>query len=177
MNLAAQHPTTLHIYLVSAMCLSDGTATIRSRSFDYDGRLLETYASVDCAAGDAWRVCSEWIRQKITKREYREISIESLPSQMRAWLAPKDVQLSQSDAVRILQDVPKEREVIFRDVVGMEDYYDEGIPYLSMDDLGNPEYISVYDRFGELRAVKRSRLQSISKSERCAELENIRQVM
>ncbi len=79
------------------------------------------------------------------------------------------MQLTVEEMIGFLKEARRERYIIFKDVSGLEEYFDVDVEYLGCQ-TRDKETIAVYDRFGELRNVFKKRLASIEPTERCLQL-------
>jgi hypothetical protein len=120
--------------------------------------------------GDAIRKCKALAKMKERKRKYKNIPLGDVPEKVQQYLeVPVEMQVTPQEMVRLVTQAKLERYVIFEDVDGIEEFFDAGVEYIGFQVEGEPEYLEVHDKFGELRHCFVSRMSSVVPTERCIE--------
>lgn len=117
----------------------------------------------------AERRVRDQIKIKIKRRGWQRVNLESLPDPVVKFLeVPPEMQVTPEEMVMILRKAPVERYVIFKDVTGIEEYFDAGIEYLGYvtDDA---HIIKVFDKQGKLRDCFATRMLEVIPTERAIE--------
>lgn len=117
----------------------------------------------------AERRVRDQIKIKIKRRGWQRVNLESLPVKVVKYLeVPPEMQVTPEELVMVLRKAQAERYVIFKDVAGLEEYFDAGVEYLGY--VTDDEHtIKVFDRFGALRDCFINRLLSVDLTERAIE--------
>jgi len=108
-------------------------------------------------------------KTKTRKRNYVEVPLDSLNEKVRVHLEPPpEMQVTAEEMMNFISRLKRERYVVFKDINGLEDWFDVGVEYIGyeIDD----DFISVYDKFGKLRDCMKCRMSSIVPTESAIEL-------
>lgn len=106
---------------------------------------------------------------KTKKRGMTEVLDKDFPDIVKAKLAaPIDSQVNQNELMELVSQFRKERYIIFKDVAGLEDFYDLGVEYVGHI-TEDPDMVEVFDKFGNVHSVLTSRLLSCEDTEQCKE--------
>ena len=105
-------------------------------------------------------------RQGMIPIEEKDLpSISVLKNRLAAKI---DAQVNTEELLTILENARKERYVVFKDIAGLEDFFDLGVEYVG-NVTDDPTLMEVFDKFGESRSVLVDRLDSINKTEQALE--------
>jgi len=174
MNIVLKNPKKQEYYV--ACVKRDGDVYIAmGKCVDVSGKLREFGTRFNFNTLEAaQKKCKELAKIKVKKRKYSDVPLVKVPEPIQEHLeVPPDMQLTPQEMVALIADARRERYVVFRDVDGMENYFDQGIEYIGYahnEDSPDVECLEVYDRFGDLRHCLRSRMASINPTERCIEV-------
>lgn len=170
MNIALRNKTGEVYYIASIRRNNDvfnafgnrydqaGNITARGQQFPFSNQ-KEAEAKV-----------KDLVKTKMKRKDLFPTSLELLPRPvMHHLVVPPEMQATPEEMVMILKKAQVERYVVFHDVSGMEEYFDEGVEYIGYI-LEDDEYIiKVYDRYGTLRDCFRQRMSEIKPTERALE--------
>ena len=167
MNIVLRRPDGREYYLV-AVRKDDGRYVTQGKCIRAVGGLRGRGCSfIYASLAEAERKCRILARTKVKRRGYKRIQLEQLPEHIVPFLEPPpETQLTTKEAIELLKETRRERYVVFKDVSGLEEYFDADVEYLARQ-TRNKETIAIYDRFGELRNIFKERLASIEPTERC----------
>lgn len=117
---------------------------------------------------EAERKARELIKTKVKKAKYVQASIGDLPNNAASHLvADAEKWISPEEMMEMIRRSRHERYVIFSDLTGLEDRFDAGLEYIGI--MENDEYVSVYDREGQICECAVSRFSSIRPTEEALE--------
>jgi hypothetical protein len=173
MNIVVKDTLTGFYFLYSVRLTPGGEIIVRTEKVGEDGSHYIYSPAVCKSEEDAVKRCKDSARNKMRYGDsaYEKVELVNVPAVVKKYFASdlKD-QLSQVDAIALIEKTKTERYVFFKDNSGLENFFDLEVQYLGYetDDSG---IIQVYDRFGELRDVDKSRLRTIVKTEDCISME------
>jgi len=170
MNIALKKPGGGEYYIASIR-KDNGHYVIRGKCILPSGKLRQRGREFtsDSFAG-AKKRCRQLASMKVKRRGYTVIQLEQIPDAVVPFLErPPDMQLTKTEMVKFLRETRRERYVVFKDVTGLEEYFDAGVEYIAYE-TRDKEVIKVHDRFGTIRQVFRERLESVEPTELCMQL-------
>lgn len=113
------------------------------------------------------------IKTKMKKQDWKPIDLEHLPMAVVKFLeVPPGQQVTPEELVMILRETEKERYVTFKDVSGIEEYFDAGVQYLGYE-YGEEWMVKVFDKTGKLRECFRRRMEHLELTENAIEATRI----
>jgi len=130
------------------------------------------YASMS----EAVQRCRALAKTKVRKKDMRELSLPDIPKKVAKHLeVPPDMKVSPEELLEHIRRTRTERYVVFREVVGIEEWFDAGVEYLAhvTDDEG---VLLVYDRFGDQRECFVERMESVVPTEDAKKAEGIKKL-
>jgi hypothetical protein len=108
----------------------------------------------------------ELIKVKIKRRGWIPVDISDIPNPVLKFLeVPSHMQMTEDEMIIFFRGKKFERYIVFKNVKGMEDYFDAGVEYLGYIELGNSGIYKVYDRFSVLRNCSVDRFASVTPTE------------
>lgn len=140
-----------HVY--GKYVYSDGRLRVVSKSEAFQTEL------------EAKERCRSLAKTKIRKKGFVEISLCDVPVKIAPFLeVPPGTQITMEELIKMVHENRRERYVIFKDVNGLEGYFDVGVEYLAKttDEEG---VLLVYDRFGNTKQCFAERMESIVPTE------------
>ena len=169
MNIAMLSPDEKEYYLVSvkredeSFCALCKCVCVDGELRDLGGRFLFP------TQRDAERKCRQLAKTKTKRRGFHEVDLPEIPLDVQEHLeVPVEMQISPQEMVKLITRSKMERYVVFKNLDGLDDYFDLGVEYLGYEvDDG---FLEVHDKFGDLRHCFASRMSSVVHTERCAEV-------
>jgi hypothetical protein len=164
MNLATKAPDG-EWYVIGVCMLGEGDWLTRTRCLYANGYLRVVGGEFHLPSREAAeRKARELVKTKVKNAKHREVSISELPDvaadhlvvDAARWVSPEEM-------LRMVKNARNERYVVFSDVTGLTDRFDEGLEYIGM--VENDEYLLVYDREGVLCPCHVSRFSEIRPTE------------
>jgi predicted DNA-binding WGR domain protein len=146
----------------------DGQFGAVSTFLDSEFRVTDKHVTFFSKRTDAERACCKKLRVK-KKHYYQETN--DFPEEILPYLKVEvDNQISNKEALALIDEARRERYVVFKDCTGIEDCFDEGVEWIGYIDPNDDAFMEVMDRYGELRTVSIERLSSIDFTERTREV-------
>jgi hypothetical protein len=109
-------------------------------------------------------------KTKTRKGKGEIVPLEKLPKVVMNFLeVPPDMQLTPQEMIELMANICREKYVIFKDLNGMEEFFDLGVQYLGFE-TDDFDFIKVFDKFGQLRDCLKSRIETLEPTERAIEL-------
>ena len=177
MNFVLKIPRDGGGYFIISILRDGDEFIIRSKRIDSHGNILvwndvkgDGYSIAHFQTLEEAKKRAQTIAAMKTKKKGMiEILDKDFPDIVKAKLAaPIDSQINQDELMEIVKQFRKERYVIFKDVAGLEEFYDLGVEYVGYI-TEDPDIIDVFDKFGSVRGVLVSRLQACDDTEQCKE--------
>jgi hypothetical protein len=161
------------LYVISLRHIENNATgfTVSSKCLWKDGnfRCKGTVSSFKTLA-EAKKKLKDMAKTKVKRRGAVPVSITELPEDAFRHLAPElGSQISQEDMVALIEKSRRERYVVFKNVSGLEEWFDTGIEYLA-EKGEDEEFMTVYDRYGDPRDTLRVRFESVRDTEVAEEL-------
>lgn len=176
MNIILKNPTSTNLYLIGIWKESDGYV-VKTKWLNFVNQVAKLL-NMNCiekfqSLKEAKRRCRVLVKNKENRQGMVEISSSDLPPAVIAHFAPPvDSQMTPEEFLQFIIKVRTERYVTFKDNTGMETFFDKGIQYVGYI-TDDPNMVEAYDKYGQLRFVLATRLDSIVKTEDCMQAENI----
>ena len=115
--------------------------------------------------------CYQQLNIKRRKKGFEKVELDQLPEPGKVFLKPDLWTFATPDELlEMAKHADQERYVWFNIVTGIEDRFDEGVEYLALQDLDEPDYYDVWDRFGVQCKCHESRFSEIRLTERAMEI-------
>ena len=149
----------------------NGVFVVVGKRLNTDGSLRELgqefrFDSIE----EAKKRCRSLAKMKVRKKGFVQIELDSLPLEAHRHLEiPTEMQLTPEELLALVREARLERYVVFKDVTGMEVYFDEGVEYLALIDESDPDFLIVFDRYGEKRNCRVDRMDLIRETEKAEE--------
>lgn len=173
MNIALWNKARKEYYIVSVKSHAneDDAFVTRGKRVSPEGRLIEWCEGFAFETkAEAERKCRDLAKMKARKGKGEVIPLEKLPKIVMNFLeVPPDMQLTPQEMIELLANIEREKYVTFKDLNGMEDLFDPGIQYLGFE-TEDPEFVKVFDKFGQIRDCLKSRIATTEPTERAIEL-------
>lgn len=157
--------------IVGCLENEDGTFQVATRYVD----ILKNKIRIETASPEdefpsrekAQKRMRKIVKLKKNRKGFDNFEFE-LAYSLKGFLFPENV-IPQSEMLQMVEEVKNERIVVLSDITGISSWFQEGVEYLAIDKDPEGDCIYVYDMFGDLRAVLRSRMKSIVLSEEAQE--------
>lgn len=173
MNIVLREPKNNGEFFISSVARDGDKFIVRSKRMDVSGKivawnLVDTFNTLEEAKLRAKKLA-------FIKRKHKgmiEIDVKNFPNTIKPYLDSVENQVSICELAKIIKDYCREMYVVFNDNTGMEDCFDVGVEYVGhlTDDA---DTMDVFDKFGQKRGVRKSRLESIRETEYCIEAKKI----
>lgn len=118
---------------------------------------------------EAEKRIKDLVKTKVKRKGWTPVDLENLPRPVvRLLVVPDEMQVTPEELVLVLRSASKERYVVFKNVCGLEEYFDSDVEYIGyVTDEEN--VVKVFDRFGVLRDCFTDRMRSVIPTERSLE--------
>jgi hypothetical protein len=164
-------PGTGAYYIATIRKTDTGNWGVRGKILHEDGSLKqmgdEKFFST---RSHAEKACRKLAKRKRAMRKYEDINLTELPEAALEHLEPDaDNWVDPTDMVKMIEEAKKERYVWFRDITGIEAYFQIGWEYLAYI-TEDPDIYRVMDKYGEWRECMTARFAKIENTERTDEV-------
>ena len=114
---------------------------------------------------EAEKYAKKMAKVKAKMKNYERMEHDEVPDPVKkSFEVEPEMQISEQDMLDLMARCKKERYVVFKDVEGIEDRFDEGMEYLA-EETEDPTILKVYDIYGEPCQCYKYRFESVKLTE------------
>ena len=159
-------------YIATVKRQANDVFVARGKRVSLEGNLIEWCQGFAFKTQkQAEQKCRDLVKMKVRKQRGEIVPLDTLPKPVIDHLeVPSDMQLTPQEMVEMLTNISREVYVTFKDLNGMEEFFDPGVQYIGFE-TDESDFIKVWDKFGQLRDCLKIRIATSEPTERAIEVQ------
>ena len=177
MNIVLRNPSGGRDEFFIACIKKNGAYYVYGRYVSPEGKLrtMSKCGPFDTVSAATDR-CRSLARNKVRKKGFEKVSLDEVPDKVAPYIEmPTDMQMTPQELIRMVQEARRERYVIFKNVQGLEEFFDVDVEYLAKT-TDEEDVLAVYDRFGGLRKCFIERMKSVVPTDEAKKAEGMKKL-